>query len=429
LSVEGGLLLLCLLYCLIAPNQYEASARVALRTAPASALSLEASGPLAAASILSAPLEQETLANFFRSEQLAWRVILDLKLYQATGFNGRFGRLFPGFRPEAATIDAQAYLLERFKRRLLVETVPRSLVIQIRFRSRDAALSAAVVNDLIRLYGEQESESRLQATNLQSIWLSGQLKDMKATVDRDQLRLTDFQSKNGLLSTPEMLANGQPGESQHNSTLLEIDELGREMVAATTDRILREAQYRSATESDPELVIAADPRLQAEYGSFATALLQQIHTRRSELELELAQLSTEHGPNFPRVVEIRRQLEDLDAQKKSEDAKLVERFSGAWQTAIDREQMVKKSLNERTAEGMKLNQAATEYAVMRQEANSSHELYMRLQEKVQQAGMTAGVQSSNISVVDYAREPVKPVSPDLLVYMAITFFAGLWLAV
>jgi len=427
--VEGGLLLLCLLYCLIAPNQYEASARVALRTSPASALSLEASGPLAAASILSAPLEQETLANFFRSEQLAWRVILDLKLYQAKGFNGRFDRLYSGFRPEAATIEAQAYLLERFKKGLLVETVPRSLVIQIRFRSRDAALSAAVVNDLIRLYGEQENESRLQATNLQSIWLSGQLKDMKATADRDQLRLTDFQSKNGLLSTPEMLANGQSGEAQHNSTMLEIDELGREMVAATTDRILREAEYRSASESDPELVIAADPRLQAEYGSFATALLEQVHTRRSELELEQAQLSTEHGPNFPRVVEIRRQLEDLDAQRKSEDAKLVERFSSAWQTATDREAMVKRSLDERTAEGMKLNQAATEYAAMRQEANSSHELYMRLQEKVQQAGMAAGVQSSNISVVDYARQPVKPVSPDPIVYMAITFFAGLWLAV
>ena len=48
---------------------------------------------------------------------------------------------------------------------------------------------------------------------------------------------------------------------------------------------------------------------------------------------------------------------------------------------------------------------------------------------MEEAGMAAGVQSSNISVVDYARQPVKPVAPDLLLYMAITFFAGLWLAV
>jgi polysaccharide export outer membrane protein len=427
--IEGGLLLVCLLYCLIAPNQYEASARVALRTGPASALSLDAAGPIAAASILSAPLQQETVASYLRSDQLAWRVIADLKLFEAAGFNGRFAHLFPAFHIEAHAPDAEAYLLERFHRRLHVEVLPRSLVLEIRFRSRDAALSAAVVNDLIRVYGEQDSQARLQATAQQSQWLAGQLKELKAQVDRDQQRLTQFQRVHGLLNAPETQANGEPGDAEHNSTWLEIDELGRQLVAATTDRILREAQYRSAAQGDPELVIAADSRLQAEYGDFATALLQQIHTRASELEQEQAQLGAEHGPNFPRVVEIRRQLEDLSSQREAEDAKLVERFKSAWQTAADREQMVKKSLDERTAEGMKLNEAATEYVVMRQEASSSHELYMKVLEKMEEAGLASGVQSSNIVVVDYARQPVKPVAPDLTLDMAITFFAGLWLAV
>jgi len=95
-AVEGGLLLACLLYCLVAPNQYEARARVALRTSPVSALTTEASGSLAAASILSAPLQQETLAIFLRSDQLAWRVIIDLKLYRAPAFNGVSSSSFPG---------------------------------------------------------------------------------------------------------------------------------------------------------------------------------------------------------------------------------------------------------------------------------------------------------------------------------------------
>jgi succinoglycan biosynthesis transport protein ExoP len=196
------------------------------------------------------------------------------------------------------------------------------------------------------------------------------------------LRLAAFQREHGMLNTPETLANGQPGETQHTSALLEIDELGRQLVAATTDRILREAQYRAASQGDPELVIASDPRLQAESGNFATALLQQIHAQRSELEQEQAQLNIEHGPNFPRVVEVRRQLQDLDRQKQAEDAKLVERFRGAWQTAVDREQLVRKNLEDATGEGMKANEAATEYAAMREEANASHELYVRVLEKV-----------------------------------------------
>src|ERR1700679_3601284 len=66
---------------------------------------------------------------------------------------------------------------------------------------------------------------------------------------------------------------------------------------------------------------------------------------------------------------------------------------------------------------------------MPQEANASHDLYLRVQDKAEEAGLAAGVRSSNISVVDYARQPVKPVAPDLPLYLAITFFVGLWIAV
>lgn len=430
-AIEGGLLLACLLYCLIAPNQYEATAKVALRTAPASALGIEAASPLTSASILSGPLQQETIASYLRSDQLAWRVISALKLYDAAGFNGRFPQKFPDYVEQRAGSDAaaQAYLLERFQRRLRVEVMPRSLVIQIRFRTRDAALSAAVVNELIAGYSDQEGETRIATTAAQSEWLKAQLKDLKNRVEQDQAQLIAFQAKHGLLNTPETQTNGQPGEALRNSTLLEMDELGRQLVAATTDRILREAEYRSASEGDPEVAVAAEPRMQGESGDFATALLEQIHARQSELEVEQAQLSAEHGPNFPRVVEIRRQLEDLTAQKKAVDGKLVERFKTVWKTAVEREQMVKKALDAQTAEGMKLNQDATNYAVMRQEANSSHAVYLHVLERLEEAGLSAGVPASNIVVVDRARQPVRPVAPDLLLYMAITFFAGLWVAI
>jgi polysaccharide export outer membrane protein len=428
-SIVGGLLLLCLLYCLVAPNQYEASAKVALRQAPASSLRLEATDPLSTISLLSAPLQLETLADIFRSDRLAWRVITELKLYREPGFVRRFDRRFPNFRAEAPAADGQDYLLARFQKQLRVQTLPRTLLIQIRFRSRDAALSASVVNALIRAYDEQESESKLQATAEQSSWIESQLKDMKSLMERDRQRLTAFENEHSIIGTPASPANSGQPEPEHNSTLLEIDELGRELVAVSADRILREAEYRAASQGDPEVVIASDPGLQAQGANFATAALGQLRVRRAELQQEQAQLSAEHGPNFPRVVEIQRLLQEIDKQNRAEDAKLVAQFQSAFKTAADREQAVRKSLDERTAEALKRNQAAAEYAVMRQEADSSHDVYQRVLEKVEEAGLLAGVRSSNIAVIDSARQPVKPVAPDLLLYMSITFFVGLWLAV
>ena len=138
LSIEGGLLLVCLAYCLVAPNQYEASAKVALRTAPTSMLSMEGSGAQVA-SILSAPLQQETLANFLRSDRLAWRVILDLKLYQDAGFQSDLARRFPEFRAETPTAEARAY------RGLKLETAKGVKRVVLLFAERAAAWCAQSV--------------------------------------------------------------------------------------------------------------------------------------------------------------------------------------------------------------------------------------------------------------------------------------------
>ena len=426
LSIVGIMLGACLLYCLIAPNEYEATARVALRGTPVSVLTFDRSEG-ASGAFASGQVQLETLANVFRSDQLAWDVITRLGLYRSPGFTGSFPRRFPDFNPAQPSPDAEAWLLERFQRDLTVQTIPRTLVLQIRFRSRDAALSAAVVNTLIAACQQRDTDARVEATKNATTWLNAQLDELKMRANNDERKLAEFQKQYGVLNTPQTLGNGQPTDMEHTAELLEVDALSRELVNATTDRIVREAEYRAAASGDPELVLASDARLQAT-GNFASVLLQQLHARRSDLEQEQAQLRIEHGQNFPRVVEIRSQMQDLDAQIKAEDAKLVERFRSAWKTAADREELVRKSLNAATGTGLKVNEAALKYAVMRQEANANHDVYLRVSQQVEEASLAAGSHSSELSVVDYARQPVKPVSPDLPVYLGITLFASVWLA-
>ena len=426
LSIVGGLLGVCLLYCLIAANEYEAMARVALRGAPVSVLTPDRSES-ASGSFASGQVQLETLANVFRSDQLAWNVITRLSLYKATGFMGSFSRKFPNFDPAQPSPDAKAWLLDKFQRDLTVQTIPRTLLLQIRFRSQDAALSARITNAILSGYQQQDADASVEATMAATTRLNVQLGELKTRADVDDRKLAAFQKQHGILDTPETLGNGRPSEVEHTTELEEVDAFSRELANATTDRIVREAEYRAAASGDPELVLASDPKLQAT-GAFASVLLQQLEARRSDLEQEQAQLRIERGPNFPRVVEIRSQMQDLDRQLKAEDAKLVERFRSAWRTAADRERLVRESLSAATGAGMKENEASLKYEVMRQEANANHEVYLRVSQQVEEANLAAGSHSSEVYVVDYARQPVKPVSPDLPVYMAITLFVALWLA-
>lgn len=426
MAVAGGLLLACLAYCLLAPREYDARARVAVRTA-ATPLDLDSEGRRLATSETTAMVQSETVAGILRSDRLAWRVILDQKLYAAPAFAGRFARLFPQFRTDAPDPEAQGFLLERFEDRLRVETLPRSLLIEIRFRSRDPRVSAAVVNELIAAYGREQAEERTLATQEATSALQAQLHDLKAQADGDDKRLAAFQKKHGILIAPEMLANGASGSTGHLSAVVEVDELGKELAAADSERLLREAEYRAAAESDPEVVLAFDPRMGVD-GNDLTNLFRQIHARHSDLEQELAQLGIERGPNFPRVVEIRQQLHDLDRQIDAKRAGLREQFRSAWTAAEERERLVRRRLQERTGEGQKASEAATAYEGMRREADATRELYVRMQGKVEEAGLAAGAHGSDIWVVDEARVPAKAAAPDLSLYMAVTLFGGMWVA-
>ena len=164
-----------------------------------------------------------------------------------------------------------------------------------------------MVQALISAYAERESESQVQAISDASERLQVQLKQLKARVNQDEQRLADFEAAHGIVSTPETMPRGRVGQMPHDPSGLQIDEFNKQLVAASSERILTEAEYRAASQGDPELVITAESRLQSTSG-FATGVLQQIRARRSDLEQERAQLGAEHGPNFPRVIEIGRQL-------------------------------------------------------------------------------------------------------------------------
>jgi len=424
-SVIGGLSLLCLLYCLIAPNQYEAKARVVLHITQGSLLGLDGESNSVPSGFGGATSEIETIANVFRSDRLAWRVILDHKLYRNSDFNGSFARYFPDFRPEVPNPAAQEYLLKRFARHLHVSTIPRTLLVEIRFRTKNAALSAEVVKALIQSFNQEESSMRVNETRTATEYLNSQLMLLKAQADAKEREMEAFKRENGVMLAPGARSDVQ---AQGLPQLVEVDEIARALAAAAAERVLRESRYKVAVEGNPELVLGSDSPVLADDGSMEVAVFKQIQAKRGDLQQELAQLTLEHGPNYGRVVEVRRQLEDLDSQVKSERGNLLEMMRRAMETARDREAMLRTQLDEKTSEGEKATDAAMRYAAMALEDSALQEMYIRIQGKLREAGLEAGVHPPDIWVVDPPIVPSKPAAPNLPLYMAVTLFVAIWLA-
>ena len=110
------------------------------------------------------------------------------------------------------------------------------------------------------------------------------------------------------------------------------------------------------------------------------------------------------------------------------DASLVEAFERTWKAAAAREQMLRQQLDARMAEGLRENNTTIECSDARGGAFGQGALHAA-GEADRRGRIGGGRSCSDITVVDQARQPVKPVAPDLTLYMAITFFASLWLAV
>lgn len=417
---------LCLVYCLIAPKEFESTGKVELRGAPDSpATDRREAAPLASSS--GGQVQLETLANVLRSERLAWDVVTAFKLYRQRGFSRRSEQYPADFNPDGMTSGEKDYVLRRFRESLTVESLPHTLVLAVRFRSHDPVLSASVVNQLIAAYLREETASRVQTTQAQTEWLNARLQEMKAQIDRDDARLADFQKANGILGLSEMNAGGRSAEVSAIGATTAIDTLSHEVANATAERLLREAEYKASVAGDPELVIASGQR-DSFSASPERALLQQARARRSELELERAQLEVEHGPNYPRLAEIRQQISEADLQIKNAKERLVESFRTAWKTSAHREELVRKSLDDAAEAGLKVSGAALTYLTMREEASANREAYVRIKQQSEEASLAAGSRGSAVSVIDYARAPSKPSSPNLILDMAITMFVALWVS-
>jgi capsular exopolysaccharide synthesis family protein len=90
-----------------------------------------------------------------------------------------------------------------------------------------------------------------------------------------------------------------------------------------------------------------------------------------------------------------------------------------------REAMLGKALEQQKLEDNQLNEKAIEYSILRRDLDANRTLYEGLLQKLKEAGVTAGLRSSNIRIVDNARVPTFPVVPNTGRNLAIGLFAGL----
>jgi len=358
----------------------------------------------------------ETQYKVHRSDALARRVIQQLRLDRVPEFNpnaSSAGTVSAASVPDSAPgPEALEATLASYHRRLTIAPVKRSRLVEISFQSHDPELAAAVVNALADNYIDQSLEVRWQATQKASEWLGQQLDGLKVKLERSEEELQRYARENGLLFLET--SEGQP-EHILDERLRQLQE---ELTRAQAERFERESRYRLVEAGHFSALPGGESKV-----------IEDLLVRLADLRRERAELATLFTGEYPRVRQLDNQIGELEQLLAAERARMAERVGNEYRAALAREQMLVRAFAEQQQRRNQVAERSVQYNILKREVETNRQLYEALLQRLKEAGVSSGIKSSNIRVVDRATPPRRPAKPNLLLNLLLGTAFGLGLGI
>jgi len=332
--------------------------------------------------------ELATQVNVLQSGTIALQVIKALNLdSSAPGTAGQPAIARPPDRSK------EAGEIARFQASLRIVPLPDTRLVEIRYSSPDPQMAAIIVNTLVQTFIEENIKAKFDSTMQASEWLSNQLGDLQLKVETSQERILRYQKENGMLGVDE----------KQNIITAKLDELNREFTAVEADRIQKQSQYQQTMSGNAELLDNSEK----------DSLIGKLRSQEADLKMQYAQLNSQFGDSYPKVIELKDQLRQLQENIQAEVKKMGARAASQYEAALHHETLLRAAFEAQKEEANKLNEKAVDYNILKRDYETNRKLYEELLEKLKQAGVSAGLKSSNIRVVDAARVPDSPASPNI----------------
>jgi succinoglycan biosynthesis transport protein ExoP len=292
------------------------------------------------------------------------------------------------------TPSVQSATLRKLFGHLKITLVPKTEIIQISYTSLSAKLSTDIVNTIVSEYKQRSFETRFQSQQNVSAWLQNQLDGLKQEVETSQEQMMDLQKRLGTLGF----------DPKDNQTTTTLEDLSRASGAARIARILAESRFRMINGMDPGTI---DGTIDMNPGTTPfqfTALRGQLAVAKANY----AQMMTTLGPNNPKALEIANQIKELEDQLATEQKRLLIQTRETYLATRANEQQTSAALEQQKTDAYKLRDDLVEYTLKSREYETTRALYDGLVSRLRTASVQAGLESTEIDVVDLAMLPAYP---------------------
>lgn len=292
---------------------------------------------------------------------------------------------------------------------LRVTRPANTYILQISYRSEHRQLAADITNAIAQSYLQHSYEIRYKATAGLSKFMEKQLEELRAKMEKSSQALQRFERELNVINP----------EEKTSILTARLMELNKNYTEAQTDRVAKEAAYRSV-----------------ENGAYAAALtssqgetLKKLADELSEAQRRFADIKVTFGAKHPEFPKAQTRVTELEAQLKEASANVTRRADVEYKQAQNREGMLEAAVTQTKKEFDDLNSRSFEYQTLKREADGDKMLYEELIRRIKEAGINASFQNSSIRVADAARPGLKPVFPRLWLNLLLAFLCASFVAV
>lgn len=301
--------------------------------------------------------------------------------------------------------ESIASIAGRAQKNLRVAQVKESNLLEITYSDRDPKMAAEFINTLTQEAIQTNEDERWNLNARVGTLLSKQMQILRDRMEKAANQLQTYSKDSGLLYTAD----------KTNVAETQLTEVDAELARAQADRIQKQSQYELARGADPDSL----PEV------LDNGPLRDYQTKLADLKRQYAELIATRTPENVKVIRLKAQIDALDTTMTRERANILARIQNEYNTAVQREKMLKKAYQSQASLVSDQSGKAVRYNTLKHEMETTRDLYEAMMRRVNDAEMVSAIRASDIRIVDQAQPPASPHTPNKPLLAGVGVLSGL----
>jgi capsular exopolysaccharide synthesis family protein len=357
----------------------------------------------------------QTQYKVLQSRSLALRVIQALNLSQNPVFN-------PQRSQNTSTLDKkakEAVLVGKFLKRLKIDPIRNSRLVDITYESTDRQLASDIANMVAKGFIEQNIAWTTETSGEAKDFLTKQIEEQKKTLEESEQALQGYKEKYGIVQITPF----QGDKEKENIAMQKLGGLTGRLVEEQSRRVEVEARYREVQDLLAKGVpIESMPQVMDNY------LIQRLKENEARLVTEMSELSKKYGEKHPKMTQLKSEIEANRQKIRSESQNVLASIKNELAIARAREANARSAVEGQKAETQKLSERSIEFSVLAREADKNRELYENLLKRLKETSVAGELGTTNVRIVDRAEVPIVPARPKPVQYILLSVVVGLFMS-